>query len=439
MQSQDRAHRLGQKRVVKVYRLLVQGTVEEYQLKTQLSKTQLSNIVLDGTSETAFLSSGEIGNMNAMLHVHKTFTETASVELLDAGELPAVAYAVRENLGVDQVTPEVAVGRASLFAGKDDCLMGSDKQYLNVEIEDDLVEFGGGLDAMKLDKNQRKPVVNEKEDPVDICGEDSDEDGLDSTFDISDRENDDAFDGKRSAFDAIDRDDYNDIDTNTAIDESQQTDVLLADKNADSRFIVSSNEPKNVGRRTFLKQPEKLTGGVNCGLDAVSRVNLEDSQPCLDEDEDLDTKVGHVTHAVSGSRTSKLPRSDSAETAEQADRDAGPKRRRAANKQGGEPGGTQASKAARPLKRAKGGTSFSSGEDSDDDFGKRSKETKRDAQAGSSHQDQQTKARAASSAKPPARAAASVKPKKATAAPAKKRKAAVVNKNPFGARKTFTG
>jgi len=53
LQAQDRAYRLGQRRKVKVYRLLTACTVEEYQYQRQLTKQQLSVTVLDDPNQAA--------------------------------------------------------------------------------------------------------------------------------------------------------------------------------------------------------------------------------------------------------------------------------------------------------------------------------------------------------------------------------------------------
>ena len=47
-QATDRAHRIGQKKVVTVYRLLTKGTIEEKIMEVQEKKKELSDKVLSG-------------------------------------------------------------------------------------------------------------------------------------------------------------------------------------------------------------------------------------------------------------------------------------------------------------------------------------------------------------------------------------------------------
>ena len=51
-QATDRAHRIGQKNVVNVYKLIAKGTIEENILKLQDKKRELADQVLDGEGLT---------------------------------------------------------------------------------------------------------------------------------------------------------------------------------------------------------------------------------------------------------------------------------------------------------------------------------------------------------------------------------------------------
>lgn len=73
LQAGDRAHRLGQRRVVQIIRLVVENTVEHYAFKTAVSKSQLSSAILDNTKEEWHVRDDEIGNMNAMLRMGDVF------------------------------------------------------------------------------------------------------------------------------------------------------------------------------------------------------------------------------------------------------------------------------------------------------------------------------------------------------------------------------
>ncbi len=68
-QAQHRAHRLGQKKEVKVYRLLTENTIEHYVFKTALKKSQLSGAILDNTEEHWQIGEEEIGSARAMLTI----------------------------------------------------------------------------------------------------------------------------------------------------------------------------------------------------------------------------------------------------------------------------------------------------------------------------------------------------------------------------------
>lgn len=59
-QAMDRAHRMGQKRCVSVIRLITKDSIEEKILRMHEKKQSLSNIILDGTSETYKLTYEDI-------------------------------------------------------------------------------------------------------------------------------------------------------------------------------------------------------------------------------------------------------------------------------------------------------------------------------------------------------------------------------------------
>jgi SNF2 family DNA or RNA helicase len=59
-QASDRAHRLGQRRPVTVYRLYAQGTVEEEILKLHRTKRSLASGILDGADTATRLSAAQL-------------------------------------------------------------------------------------------------------------------------------------------------------------------------------------------------------------------------------------------------------------------------------------------------------------------------------------------------------------------------------------------
>ncbi|MFR8883859.1 MAG: helicase-related protein, partial [Streptococcus agalactiae] len=60
MQAISRAHRLGQKENVEVYRLITRGTIEEKILEMQETKKHLVTTVLDGNETHASMSVDDI-------------------------------------------------------------------------------------------------------------------------------------------------------------------------------------------------------------------------------------------------------------------------------------------------------------------------------------------------------------------------------------------
>ncbi|CDF35377.1 unnamed protein product [Chondrus crispus] len=75
LQAGDRAHRLGQKRVVQIIRLAVENTIEHYVFKTAISKSQVSSAILDNTKEEWHVKEHEVGTMQAMLCMGNVFTD----------------------------------------------------------------------------------------------------------------------------------------------------------------------------------------------------------------------------------------------------------------------------------------------------------------------------------------------------------------------------
>jgi SNF2 family DNA or RNA helicase len=62
-QASDRAHRMGQKRPVTIYRLIVQGTIEDKIVKMHQQKRDLANNLLEGTGASGKISLDEMMNL----------------------------------------------------------------------------------------------------------------------------------------------------------------------------------------------------------------------------------------------------------------------------------------------------------------------------------------------------------------------------------------
>lgn len=83
LQAGDRAYRLGQTRDVDVIRLAVENTIEHYVLKTAISKSQVSNAILDDVKEEWRIRDSEVGSMQAMLSMGDAYSDNDGQLSLD--------------------------------------------------------------------------------------------------------------------------------------------------------------------------------------------------------------------------------------------------------------------------------------------------------------------------------------------------------------------
>lgn len=273
------AHRLGQKRVVKVFRMIVQDTIEAYQFKTSLVKSQLANSVIDDLDEEALFSSSEIKNMAAMLAINRDFANMdGRVEEANVGceNSAAVLYEIEEN--VENIM-EASARDHAVFSGSRDCLLGDDNigDADDVDIDPEKVKF-------------RKPTT------LGLC---DDDDVVSESEAESEELPPDA--PAAPAFDAegLEMVGGNDVSVMT---ETQDVDCVLMGKDVASRVVVSTNQSKYKSRPTLLKRGKKA-GGLNGGVGAVDQVDL-------DEEPEIGDAAGEVGLGMNmtGSSVRRAPR-----------------------------------------------------------------------------------------------------------------------------------
>jgi len=81
LQAQDRAHRIGQTRYTKVFRLVSAGTIEEMQYNRQVYKQQLANIGLKGQTERRYFKGvagvkGQEGEIFGLANLFRLSTDS---------------------------------------------------------------------------------------------------------------------------------------------------------------------------------------------------------------------------------------------------------------------------------------------------------------------------------------------------------------------------
>merc|ERR1711862_905370 len=94
LQAQDRSFRIGQTKVVEVYRLLSAGTIEEQVYVRQVWKQQLATTAIDGTRSARRLDDSTFG-LNSLFELHdvsmlptlmaEAFTNAKTKESSEAG------------------------------------------------------------------------------------------------------------------------------------------------------------------------------------------------------------------------------------------------------------------------------------------------------------------------------------------------------------------
>lgn len=152
LQAGDRAHRLGQKRVVHIIRLVVENTIEHYVFKTAISKSQVSSAILDNTKEEWRIREDEVGSMQAMLSMGDVFAAHESqpdeFRVVEARKLDEQRIQKRESQSFSAKTEELDEEADSLKQDSPSQLdiLGDDVVCsLDVEDEDDQKEAENGF------------------------------------------------------------------------------------------------------------------------------------------------------------------------------------------------------------------------------------------------------------------------------------------------------
>jgi hypothetical protein len=218
LQAQDRAHRIGQQRVVKVFRLVVKDSIEDYQLRTAIAKHQLSNAVLDNTEESWHFKGKDLGNMNAMLRRGPLYAEDNGQE--------SVPFIVEESSTPKSTQNEDDVDDEENFVLGHDVLLELPLGSIEVDVDPDDLNFG--------------------------------DDDCETNGDGSRQRYRDRRDGSYNIVASADRG-----EAVQDISETQEEDALLHLCNADSRLIVSSTVPKHRLVRQLVGNANAATGGIN--------------------------------------------------------------------------------------------------------------------------------------------------------------------------------
>lgn len=177
MQASDRAHRIGQVRTTRVYRLVSAFTIEELTYRRQIYKQQMANIATEGRSEKRFFK------MTEVFGAHLLFS------LLDRSQLNTVDILGREN---------------TLSAQKDEIPVDDSKFRVT---RDGVAQ---ALAETSKDSNALLQLFMNKAQATDGLGLDEEGAGLGTTEEAGDESHATAGDGEHP--NALDRSDFGDID-----------------------------------------------------------------------------------------------------------------------------------------------------------------------------------------------------------------------------------
>lgn len=209
LQAGDRAHRLGQRRVVQMIRLVVENTIEHYVMKTAISKSQVSNAILDNTKEEWRIREGEVGTMHAMLSMGDAFTDRES---------QSEQYDVMEAIQLNKET------------------MGSDDRRKKRE---DASYFGNSDEEAEEESASVDILGNEV-----VCSLDVNDEGMDWIPKVKKNEPEEEENVEQFA-------------------ESQMVSDLLDEQGAATRMVLSSTSARKRKRQVMGKGSSNGVSGIN--------------------------------------------------------------------------------------------------------------------------------------------------------------------------------
>lgn len=246
LQAQDRAHRLGQKNSVHVYRFVVENTVEHYIMKTGIKKSQLSNAILDNTAENWHIAGNEVGSMAAMLTMGDVFAKNQA----DADRYQVIPVD-QQNATPDDVDSE---------SGVTECVNNVNDRFA-LKYDTLLEGVGGSTAEDNILAENGISLLGDEFNPLDV-----DLDGGDNEWAVGGGAvRDNRFVGLKAGSDIGDNgpDELNDAAPAPVIMDSQMdTDIILHDEGAASKIVMTSTSARRRARQV-LGQERDVGGGIN--------------------------------------------------------------------------------------------------------------------------------------------------------------------------------
>lgn len=270
LQAGDRAHRLGQKRVVQIIRLVVENTVEHYVFKTAIRKSQVSSAILDNTREEWRIREDEIGSMRAMLRMGNVFAEPQAPQ----DEFQVIK--ATELIGGEEVSPLFSAESRQLESSKDSEDDNPNKPHNNVDV------FGNNvIGSLQVDIESDPWLL-----PNDESTDERKEEKLHA-------------------------------DEHIQVQDSQmETDMLLEEGGASGKLVVASTSARKRKRQLMGANATQRDSGIN--PDGVNGVNFDDASlgmaPLSEEEDEVfegddgSVKRGRYRLRTSSSKRIKRPR-----------------------------------------------------------------------------------------------------------------------------------